>query len=137
ITGTNANDYFDRGGYGVFNIDGGTGTDTIDILDLSSFTTNLTIDNSGGTFTESNGNVVKNVERFNNLTTGTGNDSISFTGSFNETIATGDGNDTINGARGEDNVNGGDGNDLLIVDYSSNTYAGTTSYPAGMSSSIG
>ncbi|MBE8994971.1 Calx-beta domain-containing protein [Microcystis aeruginosa] len=137
ITGTNANDYFQRGGYGIFNIDGGIGTDTIDILDLSSFTTNLTIDNSGRTFTESNGNVVKNVERFNNLTTGTGNDNISFTGSFNETIATGGGNDTINGARGQDNVNGGDGNDLLIVNYSSNTYAGTTSYPAGMSSSIG
>ncbi|WP_158269563.1 Calx-beta domain-containing protein, partial [Microcystis sp. 0824] len=136
ITGTNANDYFDRGGYGVFNIDGGTGTDTIGTLDLSSFTTNLTIDNSGGTFTESNGNVVKNVERFNNLTTGTGNDSISFTGSFNETIATGEGDDTINGGRGQDNVNGGDGNDLLIVNYSSNTYAGTTAYPAGMSSSI-
>ncbi|GBL17005.1 hypothetical protein MTo_04332 [Microcystis aeruginosa NIES-1211] len=132
ITGTNANDYFDRGGYGVFNIDGGTGTDTIGTLDLSSFTTNLTIDNSGGTFTESNGNVVKNVERFNNLTTGTGNDSISFTGSFNETIATGEGDDTINGGRGQDNVNGGDGNDLLIVNYSSNTYAGTTTYPAGM-----
>ncbi|WP_353852217.1 Calx-beta domain-containing protein, partial [Microcystis sp. LE19-59.1C] len=142
ITGTNANDYFDRGGYGVFNIDGGTGTDTIGTLDFSSFTTNLTIDNSGGTFTESNGNVVKNVERFNNLTTGTGNDSISFTGSFNETIATGDGNDTINGGRGQDNVNGGnninggDENDLLIIDYSSNTYAGTTTFPAGISSSI-
>ncbi|MFB2808016.1 hypothetical protein, partial [Microcystis sp. BLCC-F209] len=136
ITGTNANDYFDRGGYGVFNIDGGTGTDTIGTLDFSSFTTNLTIDNSGGTFTESNGNVVKNVERFNNLTTGTGNDSISFTGSFNETIATGEGDDTINGGRGQDNVNGGDGNDLLIVNYSSNTYAGTTTYPAGMSSYI-
>ncbi len=136
ITGTTANDYFDRGGYGVFNIDGGTGTDTIGTLDLSSFTTNLTIDNSGGTFTESNGNVVKNVERFNNLTTGTGNDSITFTGSFNETIATGDGNDTINGGRGQDNVNGGNGNDLLIVNYSSNTYAGTTTFPAGISSSI-
>ena len=80
--------------------------------------------------------MVKNVERFNNLTTGTGNDSISFTGSFNETIATGEGDDTINGGRGQDNVNGGDGNDLLIVNYSSNTYAGTTTYKAGISSSI-
>ena len=58
--------------------------------------------------------MVKNVERFNNLTTGTGNDSITFTGSFNETIATGEGDDTINGGRGQDNVDGGDGNDLLI-----------------------
>ncbi|GAL95306.1 alkaline phosphatase [Microcystis aeruginosa NIES-44] len=38
--------------------------------------------------------------------------------------------------RGQDNVNGGDGNDLLIVNYSSNTYAGTTTYKAGISSSI-
>ncbi|MCZ8249192.1 Calx-beta domain-containing protein, partial [Microcystis sp. LE19-195.1E] len=55
---------------------------------------------------------------------------------FNETIATGEGDDTINGGRGQDNVNGGDGNDLLIVNYSSNTYAGTTTFPAGISSSI-
>ncbi|MCZ8026463.1 MAG: hypothetical protein O9332_13880, partial [Microcystis sp. LE19-10.1B] len=38
--------------------------------------------------------------------------------------------------RGQDNVNGGDGNDLLIVNYSSNTYAGTTTFPAGIGSSI-
>ncbi|WP_044000192.1 Calx-beta domain-containing protein, partial [Microcystis aeruginosa] len=49
---------------------------------------------------------------------------------------------TINGGRGQDNVNGGnninggDENDLLIIDYSSNTYAGTTTFPAGISSSI-
>ncbi|GCA96230.1 hypothetical protein [Microcystis aeruginosa] len=80
--------------------------------------------------------MVRNVERFNNLTTGTGNDSITFTGSFNEIIATGEGDDTISAARGQDNVDGGEGNDLLIVNYSSNTYAGTTTFPAGISSSI-
>jgi Ca2+-binding RTX toxin-like protein len=135
LTGTNFNDYFDLNN-GLISIDGGAGTDTIGTADFSSVTTGLTIDNSGATITRSNGTYLKNVERFNNLTTGSGNDTITFTGSLNETINTGAGNDTINGGRGQDNVNGGAGNDLLIVDYSSNTYSGTTSYPAGIGSDI-
>ncbi|MEA5620629.1 sodium:calcium exchanger, partial [Cronbergia sp. UHCC 0137] len=34
-----------------------------------------------------------------------------------------EGNDTINSGLGTDTVNGGDGDDLLIVDYSNNTYS--------------
>ncbi|MBK1990921.1 hypothetical protein A0J48_026000, partial [Sphaerospermopsis aphanizomenoides BCCUSP55] len=136
ITGTNFNDTFDIGGDEAFTIDGGAGTDTINYADFSSFTTNLTVNNSGGTFTESNGTVVKNVERFANLTTGTGNDTITFTGRFDESIDTGDGNDSISVGQGYDYVYGGEGDDLLIIDYSSNTYAGTTTYLAGIDSYI-
>ncbi|WP_353852133.1 hypothetical protein [Microcystis sp. LE19-41.2A] len=60
-----------------------------------------------------------------------------FTGTpGNDNITGTSGDDTISPLRGQDNVNGGDGNDLLIVNYSSNTYAGTTTYPAGMGSYI-
>ncbi|MDH6075339.1 hypothetical protein NWP30_13595, partial [Chrysosporum ovalisporum CS-1034] len=101
ITGTPQNDTIDRGGYESISVDGGEGIDTINYVDLGSFTTDLVVDNSGGgTFTSSNGTVVKNVERFANLITGTGNDTITFTGRFNETINTGNGDDTINGGLG-------------------------------------
>jgi Ca2+-binding RTX toxin-like protein len=43
------------------------------------------------------------------------------------------GNDTINAGLGVDNVDGGTGNDLLIVDYSSNLYTGSSS---GLSSVV-
>jgi Ca2+-binding RTX toxin-like protein len=138
ITGTNFNDTFDRGGYGVFNIDGGTGTDVIRYADLSSETTGLTVDNSGITLTQANGNVVKNVEVFANLWTGTGNDTINYSVGLRnyENINTGAGNDTINTGSGRDTVDGGAGNDLLIVDYSSNLYAGNATYSGGIGSSI-
>ncbi|MFM6663384.1 MAG: Calx-beta domain-containing protein [Microcystis panniformis] len=138
IKGTNFNDTFDRGGYGVFNIDGGAGTDIIRNADFSSETTGLTVDNSGVTLTQANGNVVKNVEVFANLWTGTGNDTINYSVGLRnyENISTGAGNDTINSGSGRDNVDGGEGNDLLIVDYSSNLYQGTPTYPGGIGSSI-
>jgi hypothetical protein len=71
IKGTNFNDTFDRGGYGVFNIDGGAGTDLSGMLTLVVRPAGLTVDNSGVTLTQANGNVVKNVEVFANLGTGT------------------------------------------------------------------
>ena len=138
IKGTNFNDTFDRGGYGVFNIDGGAGTDIIRYADFSSETTGLTVDNSGITLTQANGNVVKNVEVFANLWTGSGNDTINYSVGLRnyENINTCAGNDTINSGSGRDTVDGGEGNDLLIVDYSSNLYAGTPTYPSGIVSSI-
>jgi hypothetical protein len=42
--------------------------------------------------------------------------------------------DVIESKQGQDNVNGGEGNDLLIIDYSSNTYRGAN---AGIVSSVG
>ena len=47
ITGTGQADTIDRGGYDSVSVDGGAGTDTITYADLSSITSDLTIDNSG------------------------------------------------------------------------------------------
>ncbi|WP_373478340.1 calcium-binding protein, partial [Geminocystis sp.] len=60
------------------------------------------------------------------LSDNTGNDSLSGLGG-NDQLYGGDGNDTINSGKGQDNVDGGTGTDLLIIDYSSNTYTGTDS----------
>jgi hypothetical protein len=82
--------------------------------------------------------VVKNVEVFSNLWTGTGNDTINYSVGLRnwENINTGAGNDTINTGSGRDTVDGGEGNDLLIVDYSSNLYAGTTTWPSGLTGEL-
>ena len=52
----------------------------------------------------------------------------NFTGTNgNDTITGTSGNDTISPLLGKDNVNGGAGTDLLVVDYSSNSYKGISS----------
>ena len=56
------------------------------------------------------------------MTTGSGNDVINYSQRINNNLSTSTGNDTINSGFGQDNVDGGEGSDLLIVDYSSNTY---------------
>ena len=62
--------------------------------------------------------------------TGTnGNDTLPASGTDNS------GNDTFNPLRGNDIVNGGAGSNLLVVDYSANTYAGPT-YTQGIKSSV-
>ncbi len=153
ITGTPAGDSFFQGTYG-FTINGGTGTDTIINADLSRETGNVNLNNSGGVITLNDGTVIRNVEQFQNLTTGIGNDTINLTDTLNKQLNTGIGNDaittgagndginaglgndTVNAGLGNNNVDGGKGNDLLIVDYSSNTFAGNTTYPAGIVTSL-
>jgi Ca2+-binding RTX toxin-like protein len=79
------------------------------------------------------GTNVSNVEKFTNVTTGSGNDTISYSQRNQNKFSTGSGDDTINAGLGADTVDGGTDpntgadNDLLIVDYSSNTYTGTDS----------
>ncbi|WP_242056395.1 S-layer family protein [Nostoc sp. FACHB-152] len=134
ITGGAGNDII-TGGTGINIIDGGEGTDTLIDADFSSATSSLNIDDTTSkTINIADGTSVTNVELFTNLTTGSGNDVISFTQRNNNTINTGSGEDNINSGLGSDNVDGGAGNDLLIVDYSSNSYTGTS---AGISSSAG
>ena len=112
-------------GTGDDTVNGGDGTDTV-IDDFSSSTSNLTFDTTGTTIIIPTGTSYSNVEAFN-LTTGNGNDTIKFKGRYDDTASTGGGNDSISVGLGIDNVDGGAGTDLLIVDYSSNTYSGITS----------
>ncbi|WP_256872037.1 Calx-beta domain-containing protein [Nostoc sp. TCL26-01] len=136
ISGGTGNDTI-TGGTGINIIDGGEGTDTLVDANFSAATTSLNINDTGNQpITLADGTSVTNIELFTNLTTGSGNDVISFTQRNNNTINTGSGDDTINSGLGNDNVDGGAGNDLLIVDYSSNTYTGT-SPAAGINSSVG
>ncbi|NCS46401.1 MAG: calcium-binding protein [Microcystis aeruginosa BS11-05] len=117
-----------NGGVGNDSIYAGSGDDTvnggdgIDLLgdDFSASTSNLTFNFAGATPVTPTGTSITNIERFD-LTTGSGKDSITLTGIYNDALTTGAGDDTINPGRGIDNVEGGDGNDLLIVDYSGNT----------------
>ncbi|MFN5991292.1 MAG: hypothetical protein ACK47Q_17945, partial [Dolichospermum sp.] len=76
-----------------------------------------------------------NIERFTGLITGSGNDVINFSQRINKSLNTGNGDDTINAGLGQNQVDGGAGNDVLVVDYSSNTYTGT-SPQGGISSSV-
>ena len=106
-------------------VNGGTGIDTL-FNDLSSSISNLTWDTTGATIITPTGGSYTNIEAYN-ITTGSGNDTIKLNGSYNDTINTGAGNDTINAGLGRDAVNGEVGTDLLILDYSSNSYSGIQS----------
>jgi Ca2+-binding RTX toxin-like protein len=110
---------------GIDVIDGGIGLDTIAVANFSMATTSLYVDDLGSTITMVNGSSISNVELFNTLYTGSGNDYINYTRNFSSTVSSGAGNDTINAGLGDDLVYAGDGNDLLIVDYSSNPYTGS------------
>jgi RHS repeat-associated protein len=136
INGGAGDDVID-GGAGINIIDGGTGTDTLINGNFGAATADLSFnDTVGSSINLANVPTISNIERFQNLTTGSGADVISFTERFdNGIMATGSGDDTINSGLGRDSVDGGAGNDLLIVDYSSNPYAGTTP-KAGISSNI-
>ncbi|MGI0480643.1 calcium-binding protein [Geminocystis sp. CENA526] len=119
---------------GIDSINGGEGIDTIGYTNLADATNNLSIKSTGATITTSNGIVIKNVEQFIKLYTGSGKDNIVFTERFDNEIHTGNGNDTINAGLGSDRVDGGSGIDTLTINYSSNTYGGSSSYPAGIDS---
>jgi Ca2+-binding RTX toxin-like protein len=113
-------------------IDGGTGLDTISDLNYASSNSAIILNELGGAATLLGTNI-KNIERFGSVILGSGNDKIEFSSRFNnQEINSGQGNDTINAGLGIDIINGGDGNDLLIIDYSSNLFAGSTNYQGGI-----
>ncbi|NCQ98259.1 MAG: calcium-binding protein [Microcystis aeruginosa L211-11] len=125
LTGGLGNDTLDAG-YGNDTINGGDGIDYL-VDDFTSIATGITFDTTGTNPIVPAGTSIISIESFG-LTTGGGNDTIKLTGRFNDNLNTGNGDDTITPGLGVDTVNGGAGNDLLIIDYSSNNYAGITGY---------
>lgn len=111
------------GGTGVNVIDGGDGIDTLTDSDFGSATVGLTINNVNTVITLADGTSIRNIERFTNLTTGSGNDTIILTdqhsatvvnaGNGNDTIATGNGNNTINAGVGDDIISSGTGTNII------------------------
>ncbi|PSF38746.1 hypothetical protein C7H19_04385 [Aphanothece hegewaldii CCALA 016] len=136
INGGDGNDTI-LGGTGINIIDGGAGIDTLVDGNFKNATNALRFNDSStnAPINLSDGTRVSNIEFFTNLTTGDGNDSISYKLRNNNNINTSNGNDTINGGLGRDTISGGTGNDLLIVDYSSNNYTGSAPQ-AGLTISI-
>jgi Ca2+-binding RTX toxin-like protein len=124
IDGGVGNDYI-YSGTGDDTVNGGDGTDTVND-DFSGSTSNLTFDTTGINLIIPTGSSYSNIEAFS-LTTGSGNDTIKLKGRYDDFVNTGSGNDSINLGLGIELADGGAGTDLLIVDYSSNTYSGTNS----------
>ena len=111
LSGGAGNDTF-VGGLGNDTMDGGTGSDTVD---YSTRTSNITVSLFGAvasTATVVTGADVDTLTNIENVTTGSGNDSL-FGDQLANIIASGAGNDTIDAGGGNDSVNGGDGNDVL------------------------
>ncbi len=88
----------------------------------------ISIDDLGTLIIAPDGSSIKNIEQFDTVITGNGDDTINFVRRGNNTIITGDGNDTIDAGLGIDTVDGGYGDDTLVVDYSSNAYAGINNF---------
>ena len=133
------------GGSGNDTLNGGDGNDTLsvnaadagtdflngdtgsDLLALTSFTAAITFDMATGT--TNLGHIAINFE---NVSTGTGNDTISGSSAANiidaaagkDTVSAGDGNDTLIGGKGADVLTGGLGRDRF--DFDAVTESGVT-----------
>lgn len=100
--------------------DGGAGNDTL-TLDLSNFTTPLTMSTPNWEYVWADGSPIigfTHVETLN-ITGGSGNDTLT-AGSGNDTLSGGAGDDVLQSGSGSDVLNGGDGNDD-IRDWNGNS----------------
>jgi Ca2+-binding RTX toxin-like protein len=104
----------------VYLFNAGFGTDSlvdsagVDTLDFTSFETDVSFDAFIPSVTVDSDSASWNISttRFENIFTGSGNDSITTADEANY-IDAGAGNDSVNAATGNDTVYGGDGNDSL------------------------
>jgi Ca2+-binding RTX toxin-like protein len=121
-----------RTGKGADVIDGGIGVDRweADKFALATgqgFTLDLTQQEQQGSY--AGGGTVRGIEVLT-LSTGAGADVITTLALLlDDQVTTNDGNDTVRVAGGRDTIELGAGNDLLIVDYSTVTYAISTAVP--------
>ena len=103
----------------LVNLDGGAGIDTLSV-DLSQKLDSITLDSTNPQRVAlSDGTRIANFEVFQDIFTGSGNDTLVQTGWVNNQWHTGAGDDFVNPGLGNDLVNGGAGNDTLYLDYSS------------------
>ncbi|MBD1848838.1 calcium-binding protein [Cyanobacteria bacterium FACHB-502] len=107
--GGEGNDRFIPNG-GVNTLIGGSGKDSV-VINFSLTTLGQTVTNVG-TSGLTNGTTFTEIEAFT-LTTGSGNDIITLTGDYDDTISTTAGDDIVSTNGGNDRVNGGAGNDRL------------------------
>jgi len=122
ILGTTAASIYDGGGIDTFNFSSNGSNQRIDLTPETYSDTNGRIGNLG----IARGTIIENV------TTGSGNDTITGNGANNilysgngaDTLYGGAGNDTLSGGAGSDRLNGGAGNDLIFVDSSGDVVDG-------------
>src|SRR5262249_53803499 len=108
----------------VFYLDGGAGTDT---LNISLATYNEAVRLTGGsavTLQLTNGARVRNFENLGQVFTGSGDDALTQLGDYDNVFDTGAGQDTIRSGLGADTINGGvdfaSGPDGVVFDLASN-----------------
>ena len=111
----------------LFQLDGGTGFDTL-AADFSNQTAAIVWNSAAPTdITFADGAYARNFERLRYFASGSGNDSITQLGRYDNFFHIGAGNDIIAPGLGMDTVDGGPGDDLLVLDFTigdSPTYTG-------------
>lgn len=140
VTGGNGNDVL-SGDDGANTLNGGNGNDLIfaqadnagdlyvggggiDTLDLSAYSTDLTLDMSVATATVvGSGSTADRIQSVEIVVFGAGNDR-AFGSTGANRLDGGDGNDTLSGMNGNDTLNGGAGDDVLIGDAGADLMTG-------------
>ena len=112
-------------------LDGGADTDHLIVDDDGGVTVDLVNDgdvaNATGTVTQSDGDTAA-ISNFEEITTGSGNDTIIMDNTPGVTVNSGAGNDSVQGRNADDVINAGSGDDTIYGDAGADTIdAGTGS----------